>query len=184
MRFLAAHDSGRVMNRLTYDNQVIGGITMGIGLAMTEQRVLDRQTGKMVNRQLARLQDPDGDGRAGRHDVAARSTSHDPEANTTGAKGLGEPATIPTAAAIANAVYNAIGVRVTESPDQPDAARRACSRHAGRGGEPCCPASPTLGQGTYAKRCSFAPPPAPACTPAARTCSGACATASSPPTRW
>jgi len=35
LRFLAAHDSGRVMNRLTYESQVIGGITMGIGLAMT-----------------------------------------------------------------------------------------------------------------------------------------------------
>ena len=39
------------MNRLTYDNQVFGGITMGIGLAMTEARILDAgQTGKMVNR--------------------------------------------------------------------------------------------------------------------------------------
>ena len=51
LRFLAAQDSGRVMNRLTYDNQVIGGITMGIGLATTEVRILDAgQTGKMVNR--------------------------------------------------------------------------------------------------------------------------------------
>jgi CO/xanthine dehydrogenase Mo-binding subunit len=51
LRFLAAQDSGRVMNRLTYDNQVIGGIAMGIGLATTEMRVLDAgQTGKMVNR--------------------------------------------------------------------------------------------------------------------------------------
>ena len=39
------------MDRLTYDNQVIGGITMGIGLAMTEERILDKgQTGKLVNR--------------------------------------------------------------------------------------------------------------------------------------
>ena len=51
VRFLSANDSGRVMDRLTYDNQVIGGITMGIGLAMTEERILDRsQTGKLVNR--------------------------------------------------------------------------------------------------------------------------------------
>ena len=41
---------------------------------------------------------------------------HDTEANTTGCKGLGEPATIPTAAAIANAVYDATGVRVTRAP--------------------------------------------------------------------
>ncbi len=51
VRFVAAHDSGRVMNRLTYNNQVIGGITMGIGLAMTEMRVLDQnQTGKVVSK--------------------------------------------------------------------------------------------------------------------------------------
>ena len=50
LRFLAAQDCGRVMNRLTYDNQVIGGVTMGIGLALTEARVLDgAQTGKLVS---------------------------------------------------------------------------------------------------------------------------------------
>jgi xanthine dehydrogenase YagR molybdenum-binding subunit len=50
LRYLAAQDSGRVMNRLTYDNQVIGGITMGVGLALTERRILDRaRTGRMVN---------------------------------------------------------------------------------------------------------------------------------------
>ena len=43
----------------------------------------------------------------------------DTEFNTTGTKGLGEPATIPTAAAIANAVYDAIGIRVTDSPINP-----------------------------------------------------------------
>lgn len=49
IRFLGAHDSGRVMNRLTYDSQVIGGVTMGIGFAMTEERVLDQHhTGKRV----------------------------------------------------------------------------------------------------------------------------------------
>jgi xanthine dehydrogenase YagS FAD-binding subunit len=51
LRFVAAHDSGRVMNRLTYDNQVFGGIVMGIGFGLTEFRQLDaRQTGKLCNR--------------------------------------------------------------------------------------------------------------------------------------
>jgi CO/xanthine dehydrogenase Mo-binding subunit len=50
-RFLSANESGRVMNRLTYDSQVIGGVTMGIGFAMSEARVLDQNhTGKLVNR--------------------------------------------------------------------------------------------------------------------------------------
>jgi len=118
LRFLSANDSGRVMNRLTYENQVIGGITMGIGLAMTEQRVFDRQTGKVVNRNWHDYKIPTA------MDVPAEVTSlpmdiPDPEANTTGSKGLGEPVTIPTAAAVANAVYDAVGVRVTESPISP-----------------------------------------------------------------
>jgi CO/xanthine dehydrogenase Mo-binding subunit len=119
MRFLGAHDSGRVMSRLTYDNQVFGGITMGIGLAMTEARVLDKnQTGKMVNRNWHDYKLPTA------LDVPADMVSlpiepDDTEANTTGAKGLGEPVTIPTAAAVANAVYHATGVRITQTPINP-----------------------------------------------------------------
>ncbi len=119
LRFLAAQDSGRVMNRLTYDNQVFGGITMGIGLAMTEMRILDAgQTGKMVNRNWHDYKLPTA------LDVPAEITCLpiepvDTEANTTGAKGLGEPATIPTAAAIANAVYHATGLRMTDTPIHP-----------------------------------------------------------------
>jgi xanthine dehydrogenase YagR molybdenum-binding subunit len=119
LRFLSANDSGRVMNRLTFDNQVAGGITMGIGLAMTEARILDgKQTGKMVNRNWHDYKLPTA------LDVPAEVQSlpiepEDPEANTTGAKGLGEPVTIPTAAAVANAVYHAIGIRVTTSPIHP-----------------------------------------------------------------
>jgi CO/xanthine dehydrogenase Mo-binding subunit len=119
LRFLAAHDSGRVMNRLTYDSQVIGGITMGIGLAMTEARILDRnQTGKLVNRNWHDYKLPTA------MDVPAEIISlpiepEDTEANTTGAKGLGEPVTIPTAAAVANAVRHATGVRVADTPMSP-----------------------------------------------------------------
>jgi xanthine dehydrogenase YagR molybdenum-binding subunit len=119
VRFVGAHESGRVLNRLTFDNQVFGGITMGIGLALTEERVLDgKQTGKMVNLNLHDYRIPTA------LDVPADMTSvviepGDDECNTTGAKGVGEPVTIPTAAAIANAVYNATGVRVTDSPITP-----------------------------------------------------------------
>ncbi len=116
LRFLGAHDSGRVMNRATYDNQVYGGIVMGIGLGLTERRVLDTgQTGKMCNLSWHDYKIPTA------LDVPADVTSlpietEDVECNTVGAKGLGEPVTIPTAAAIANAVYNATGIRVWEAP--------------------------------------------------------------------
>jgi CO/xanthine dehydrogenase Mo-binding subunit len=119
LRFLAAQESGRVMNRLTYDNQVMGGITWGVGLALTEARILDaQQTGKMVNRNWHDYKIPTA------LDIPAEVISlpiepEDTEANTTGAKGLGEPVTIPTAAAIANAVYHAIGIRITRTPIHP-----------------------------------------------------------------
>ena len=117
-RFLAAHDSGRVMNHLTYENQVFGGVTMGIGFALTEGRVLDRQTGRVLNANLHDYAVPTA------ADVPANLTClpidpHDTECNTTGTKGLGEPATVPAAPAIANAVYHATGIRVTRSPITP-----------------------------------------------------------------
>jgi xanthine dehydrogenase YagR molybdenum-binding subunit len=119
LRFLSTNESGRVMNRLNFDSQVIGGITMGIGLATTEMRILDvNQTGKLVNRNWHDYKLPTA------LDVPADIASvpiemPDAEANTTGAKGLGEPVTIPTAAAVANAVYHALGIRVTDSPITP-----------------------------------------------------------------
>jgi xanthine dehydrogenase YagR molybdenum-binding subunit len=119
LRFLAAHDSGRVMNRLTCQNQVFGGITMGIGFGLTEQRILDvDQTGKMVNVNWHDYKLPT------MLDVPVDMTyvpidPHDTECNSTGAKGIGEPATIPTAPAIANAIYHATGVRMTATPVNP-----------------------------------------------------------------
>ncbi len=119
VRFLGAHDSGRVMNRLTYQNQVFGGITMGIGYGMTERRILDvDQTGKMVNKnwhdyKLATALDVPADMTCVPIDVA------DDEANIAGCKGIGEPATIPTAPAVANAIHHATGVRVANTPIDP-----------------------------------------------------------------
>jgi xanthine dehydrogenase YagR molybdenum-binding subunit len=118
LRFLGAHDSGRVLNRLTYDNQVFGGIVMGVGLGMTEERVLDRQTGKMANANFHDYKIPTMKDVAKEHFCVPIDVP-DTEFNTTGTKGLGEPATIPTAAAIANAVADAIGIRVTDSPINP-----------------------------------------------------------------
>ena len=125
LRFLSANDSGRVMNDLTYESQVIGGITMGIGLAMTEARVLDKnQTGRILSGNWHDYKIPTAS------DVPADIASvpidlPDNEANITGAKGLGEPVTIPTAAAVANAVYHATGLRLTSTPISPAVLRRA-----------------------------------------------------------
>jgi xanthine dehydrogenase YagR molybdenum-binding subunit len=119
VRLLAAHDSGRVMNQLTYQNQVFGGMAMGIGFGLTEQRVVDGdQSGRVLSANWHDYKIPTA------LDVPADQTClpidpHDTECNTTGTKGLGEPATIPTAAAIANAVYHATGTRVLDAPITP-----------------------------------------------------------------
>jgi CO/xanthine dehydrogenase Mo-binding subunit len=118
LRMLAAHDSGRVMNLLTFSNQVIGGLTMGIGFGLTEQRVMDNPTGKMANANFHDYKIPTA------KDVPPDLTvlpidPHDHECDTTSTKGLGEPATIPAASAIANAFYNATGVRATSAPMTP-----------------------------------------------------------------
>jgi len=119
LRFLGVHDSGRVMNRLGFDSQVYGGIVMGIGFGLTEYRQFDEnQTGKLCNRNWHDYKLPTA------LDVPQITLSvpielDDQECNNTGAKGLGEPVTIPTAAAIANALHMATGVRFTRAPVLP-----------------------------------------------------------------
>jgi len=115
LRMLAAQDSGRVMNLLTYRNQVQGGVLMGVGFATMERRILDSTTGKMVNANLHDYKIPTAKDVPGEVTVLPIDP-HDTECSLTGAKGIGEPSTIPTGAAIANAFYNATGIRVTTAP--------------------------------------------------------------------
>lgn len=117
-RVLAIHDCGKVMNPLTARSQVQGGIILGTSYALTEQRVMDRVRGVMLNPNLESYKI------AGVRDVPRQIdvvfTPVDTGANNTGAIGIGEPATIPTAAAIACAVYDALGVPVRDLPLTPD----------------------------------------------------------------
>jgi xanthine dehydrogenase YagR molybdenum-binding subunit len=107
------------MNTKMFQNQVSGGITMGIGFGLTEDRVMDRaQLGKLLTVNLHDYKMPTAlDAPADKTVVVV-----DPRDNTfsnTGAKGVGEPATIPTAPAIANAVFHATGLRLTDAPMSP-----------------------------------------------------------------
>ena len=124
-RMVAVHDCGRPMDLLTIENQINGGIIQGISFALYENRILDRNTGVMVNPNLEQYKI------AGARDVPAIE-SHIIDLNlgqsSTGAIGVGEPATIPTAAAIANAVYHAIGVRVRELPMTPSVVLKALNK--------------------------------------------------------
>lgn len=118
IRLLGTNESGRVINRLTWDGQLVGGVTMGVGFATTEFRVLDGPTGKLCNANWHDYKLPTA------LDVPAEVVSEpillaDEQANIVGAKGLGEPVTIPTAGAIANAIYDAVGVRAFDTPINP-----------------------------------------------------------------
>jgi len=118
VRMLGANESGRVINRKTYNNQVFGGMVQGIGYGVTEKRILDRQTGKLCTANLIDFKVPTSMDVPASHQVLAIDP-HDRECNIVGCKGLGEPATVPTSASIANAIYDAIGVRVLDGPADP-----------------------------------------------------------------
>ncbi len=111
---VAVHDIGRVINPLLARSQVEGGVIQGLGFVLSEERVVDRPTGRVVNGNLEGYKVPTV------RDVPKITVRFideaDPKANNIGAKGLGEPPIIPLPAAIANAVANAIGVRVRTAP--------------------------------------------------------------------
>jgi xanthine dehydrogenase YagR molybdenum-binding subunit len=119
IRLLACHDSGRVMNPLTHESQIFGGMVMGIGFALTERRVLDEhQTGRMVNANWHDYKIPTAKD-VPLDQLCLTIDPHDLECNSVGAKGAGEIGAVPPAPAIANAVYHATGIRVSRSPISP-----------------------------------------------------------------
>jgi CO/xanthine dehydrogenase Mo-binding subunit len=112
LRMYASHDSGRIVNRVLARAQVEGGIAQGIGLALTENFVQD--SGGIASREFSTYLLPTSMDICDDIEVDfVESLSSD---GPFGVKGLGEPATIPAAAAIANAVSNALGRRVTRLP--------------------------------------------------------------------
>jgi xanthine dehydrogenase YagR molybdenum-binding subunit len=114
LRVVTAHDCGRVINPTMVDSQVCGGVTQGMGFALIEERIVDEKTGVVLNANLEAYLVPTAADVPDIHN--ATLSMPDMEANTTGAKGIGEPPLIPTAPAIANAVYDAIGVRIRNLP--------------------------------------------------------------------
>ncbi len=118
VRMTGVYDTGRVINPLTYTSQIHGGIVQGMGLAVTEGRTLDPTSGKSLNANLEEYKLPTiAD--LPQIDVTWIGEP-DFQANHLGAKGIGEPPIIPTPAAIANAVADALGVRVFDLPITPE----------------------------------------------------------------
>ena len=114
LRLAAAHDCGRIVNPLLVESQVMGGITQGLGYALSETCVVDSKLGIVLNPNLEEYKVPTA-GDVPRI-LNAMESMPDWEANESGAKGIGEPPIIPTAAAVANAVFDAVGVRLRELP--------------------------------------------------------------------
>jgi xanthine dehydrogenase YagR molybdenum-binding subunit len=117
-RVVTIADSGKIVSPKTAASQMIGGVTGGIGMALTEEAVIDHRYGRFINNNFADYHVPVS------ADVPHIETifidKPDPIINPMGAKGMGEIALIGFAAAVANAVYHATGKRVRDLPITPD----------------------------------------------------------------
>jgi xanthine dehydrogenase YagR molybdenum-binding subunit len=112
------HEFGRSINILTSENQIQGGTVQGLSYALFEERIMDKNRGKMINTNFYDYKIPTS------LDVPMIEPiiidSVDPVMNNLGMKGLGEPPRIASHAAIANAIHNATGVWIRELPITPD----------------------------------------------------------------
>ncbi len=113
-RLLGVFACGQIINPRTARSQFIGGMTMGLSMALHESSVVDPRFGHVVTHDLA---DYHVAANADVGEIEAHWVEeHDPHVNAMGSKGIGEIGIVGTAAAISNAVYDATGVRVRSLP--------------------------------------------------------------------
>jgi len=127
-RMLAVQDCGLVIAKKTAESQVIGAMIQGIGYALHEQKIMDPQSGRMLNGDFLRYKVP------GPRDMPEMECMMWSVANghsNTGAAGVGEPPSVAAPAAVANAVYNAIGAPVRHLPIMPDKVLTALQQRKG-----------------------------------------------------
>jgi len=120
-QMVAVQDCGMLINKLGCESQVAGGVIMWLNYGLFEELIIDRNTGRVVNAdmefyKLGGIQD------------MPRIIVHMMDMPERGVIGIGEPPTISTHAAIANAIFNAIGVRVPQTPFSPDRVLAALSK--------------------------------------------------------
>jgi xanthine dehydrogenase YagR molybdenum-binding subunit len=116
-RALGVFAAGRIINPKTARSQFIGGMTMGIGMALYEETLIDAKLGTFVNHDLAMYHVA---ANADIRDIDAMWVEEvDPHVSPMGSKGIGEIGIVGMAAAVGNAVYNATGVRVRDLPITP-----------------------------------------------------------------
>ena len=114
-RFVAVQDCGLVVNPWLAQSQIHGAIIMGISTALYEERIMDEQTGRMLNPDMEFYK------LAGIGDIGDIVVHMDirPENDKRGVIGLGEPPAVAICAAVGNAVANAVGRRVPNMPMTP-----------------------------------------------------------------
>ncbi|WP_338604583.1 xanthine dehydrogenase family protein molybdopterin-binding subunit [Saccharopolyspora sp. SCSIO 74807] len=117
-RMLGVFSVGQVINPTTARSQLLGGMTMGLSMALHEESVLDPRFGHVINRDFAQYHVPV------HADIADMQATwldeHDAHANPMGARGIGEIGIVGSPAAVANAVHHATGVRARDLPITPD----------------------------------------------------------------
>jgi CO/xanthine dehydrogenase Mo-binding subunit len=129
-RVAAVHDVGRVVNPLGARSQVEGGIIQGVGHTMSEQRLIDPETGRVLTTTLDAYRMPTI---ADVPEIVCEFVDKPDEHLTSlGSKGLGEPPIIPLAAAISNAIRDATGAEVHELPITREEMLRALAEAAKR----------------------------------------------------
>ena len=124
-KIVAAHSCGRPINTAHVRSQINGGVIQGIAYALYEYRSMDRETGHMMNANLDQYKLPYA---MEIPEIESIIVEDYGGRSSTDAYGIGEPANIATAVAVANAVYNAIGVRIYEIPITPDKVLKALNK--------------------------------------------------------
>jgi xanthine dehydrogenase molybdenum-binding subunit len=120
IQVVAAHETGTTVNQTMVEGQIEGGVAQGIGFALSEQLV--HENGRILNDNFLDYKIPNiGD----MPEIRAFGVESEGTDGPYGAKGIGEPGLVPTAPAIANAIYDAIGVRFRELPITPDKVLKA-----------------------------------------------------------
>jgi xanthine dehydrogenase YagR molybdenum-binding subunit len=113
-RIVVAVAAGRIINPKTARSQILGGVVMGIGMAIHEESLMDNRLGRFINHSFAEYHIP------ANADIDAIEVifveEPDPEVTPLGVKGLGEIGIVGTAAAVANAIFHATGKRVRSLP--------------------------------------------------------------------
>jgi CO/xanthine dehydrogenase Mo-binding subunit len=120
LKYVAAHDVGRAINPMLLEGQIYGAAAQGVGYALTERLILEK--GEVMNPNFRDYKLLTAKDEIPVEPVIIESID---EAGPYGAKGIGEPGLVPTAPAIANAIYDAVGIRLKKLPMTPERVLKA-----------------------------------------------------------